>query len=127
VNIFSTFQLSSSYGLGKKVYWCIGTKGWKNQSINELMSNEAVYRTAPATPGLLKIKHRKFYCKIFDVKDECEWHRKSWAKKLLDSGVSVMVIFPKAVQYFSLWALSLTNKLELFTHCGHDDMNMEED
>ena len=27
----------------------------KDDSINELMSDEAVYRTAPATPGLLNI------------------------------------------------------------------------
>ena len=28
--------------------------------INELMNNEAVYRTAPATPGLLKIQNAQF-------------------------------------------------------------------
>ena len=36
-----------------------GGKGWLNELINQSMSDEAVYRTAPATPGLLI--RRKFY------------------------------------------------------------------
>ena len=31
----------------------IGTKGSLNELMNELMNDKAVYRTAPATPGLL--------------------------------------------------------------------------
>ena len=52
VNILSKFQLPSSYGLGLTVFWRYFGKRltqWLNQSINY----EAVYRTAPATPGLL--------------------------------------------------------------------------
>ena len=41
VNILSKFQVSSSYGLGVKVFW---------------ISEEGVCRTAPATPGLLNIE-----------------------------------------------------------------------
>ena len=43
LNIPSKFQLPSSYCL------------WINELINELINDKAVYRTAPATPGLLKI------------------------------------------------------------------------
>ena len=51
VNILSKFQLPSSFGLGGEVIWRSGGKGSLNQSMND----EAVYRTAPATPGLLNI------------------------------------------------------------------------
>ena len=30
-----------------------------NQSINQSMNDEAVYRTAPATPGLLNIQNKR--------------------------------------------------------------------
>ena len=46
MNILSKFQLSSSSGLGLTVW------------INESMSDEAVYRTATATPGLLIMRTR---------------------------------------------------------------------
>ena len=36
------------------ILWRCGGKGWLNQSVNELINDEAVFRTAPATPGLLK-------------------------------------------------------------------------
>ena len=49
VNIPSKFQLPSSYWLWFMIIWRSGGKG----SLNELMNYEAVYRTAPATPGLL--------------------------------------------------------------------------
>ena len=49
VNILSKFQLSSSNGLGFMMLWISGGKG----SLTELMNHEAVYRTGPATPGLL--------------------------------------------------------------------------
>ena len=52
VNILSKFQLPSSYCLWFMIFWWFGGKGWLTQSIN----NEAVCRTAPATPGLLTIK-----------------------------------------------------------------------
>ena len=55
VNILSKFQLPSSYRLWFMILWRSGGKGsvaeWINQSIND----EAVYRTAPATPGLLNM------------------------------------------------------------------------
>ena len=62
VNILSKFQLPSSYCLWFMILWRSGGKGW----INQLMSTEAVYRTAPATPGLLIIHnmdllYNKFY------------------------------------------------------------------
>ena len=38
------------------ILWRSGGKGWLTQSMNEWISDEAVYRTATATPGLL-IKH----------------------------------------------------------------------
>ena len=50
VNILSKFQLPSSYCLWFMILWRSGGKGWLNESMNY----EAVYRTAPATPGLLK-------------------------------------------------------------------------
>ena len=31
------------------------------QSVNELMNHEAVYRTARATPGLLKMTHNSYF------------------------------------------------------------------
>ena len=45
VNLLSNFQLSSSYGLGVKVFWRYFHK-----------SSVIVCRTAPATPGLLNTK-----------------------------------------------------------------------
>ena len=57
VNILSKFQLPSSYRLWLMILWRSGGKGWlaewMNESMNESMNYEAVYRTAPATPGLL--------------------------------------------------------------------------
>ena len=49
VNILSKFQLSRSNRLGFTMLWISGGKS----SLTELMNDEAVYRTAPATPGLL--------------------------------------------------------------------------
>ena len=52
VNILSKFQLPSSYIM----------KIWRkrmNRLINQLINDEAVYRTAPATPGLLKTLNTK--------------------------------------------------------------------
>ena len=51
VNILSKFQLPSSYSLWFMMLWISGGKGSVTQSVN----HEAVYRTDPATPGLLKI------------------------------------------------------------------------
>ena len=51
VNILSKFQLFSSYRLWFMILWRSGGKGW----LTDLMNDEAVYRTAPATPGLLNI------------------------------------------------------------------------
>ena len=51
VNILSKFQLPISYRLGFMMLWIFGGKGWLTDSVN----NEAVYRTAPATLGLLNI------------------------------------------------------------------------
>ena len=50
VNIILQFQLSSSNGLGVMMFRRFGGKGSLIQSV----SDEAVCRTAPATPGLLK-------------------------------------------------------------------------
>ena len=50
VNILSKFQLPSSSCLRFMILWGSGGKG----SLNQSMNHEAVYRTAPATPGLLK-------------------------------------------------------------------------
>ena len=63
MNILSKFQLSSSSGLGLTVLWIYFHKPSANQLINELINDEAVYRTAPATPGLLitnQIAHYAF-------------------------------------------------------------------
>ena len=53
VNILSKFQLPSSYRLWFMILWRCGGKGWIAEWMNEWMNDEAVYRTAPATPGLL--------------------------------------------------------------------------
>ena len=54
VNILSKFQLPSSYRLWFMILWRSGGKGWLTEWINDLWINdEAVYRTAPATSGLL--------------------------------------------------------------------------
>ena len=50
VNILSKFQLPSSYRLWFMILWRSGGKG----SLADWINDEAVYRTAPATPGLLK-------------------------------------------------------------------------
>ena len=48
MNILSKFQLSSSSGLGLTVLWI-----YFHKPSLTLVNDEAVYRTAPATPGLL--------------------------------------------------------------------------
>ena len=53
----SKFQLPSSFGLGGKVISRSGGKGSLTRLINQLISDNPVYRTAPATPGLLIIGH----------------------------------------------------------------------
>ena len=59
VSILSKFQLPSSYRLWFMILWRSGGKGWLNELMNEwinqLINDEAVYRTDPATPGLLKM------------------------------------------------------------------------
>ena len=55
VNIPSKFQLPSSYCLWFMIIWRSGGKGSLNELINEWINDEAVYRTPPATPGLLII------------------------------------------------------------------------
>ena len=51
VSILSKFQLPSSYCMWFMILWRFGGKGW----INKLINDKAVYRTAPATPGMLII------------------------------------------------------------------------
>ena len=58
VNIRSKFQLSNSYCLWFMILWRYGGKGSRTDWINEWIIDEAVYRTAAATPGLLKIRKR---------------------------------------------------------------------
>ena len=53
MNILSKFQLPSSSGLWLMILWISGGKGW----FAELINYEAVYRTAPATPGLLNVMY----------------------------------------------------------------------
>ena len=54
VNILSKFQLHSSNRLCFMILWRSGGKWWLTDLMNELINHEAVYRTAPATPGLFK-------------------------------------------------------------------------
>ena len=51
-NIVSEYQVPSSNGLGVMMF-----EDWeeKGQGFNELINNDGVCRTAPATPGLLII------------------------------------------------------------------------
>ena len=57
MNILSKFQLPSSYRLWFMILWKYWGKGSLTYQMNELISDKAVYRTAPATPGLLIIGH----------------------------------------------------------------------
>ena len=45
---------------------------WIGQWINQLINHEAVYRTAPATPGLLNITLHKFGFKKYNIKTHIE-------------------------------------------------------
>jgi hypothetical protein len=55
LDVDSLFQFLSSYGLGVMMIWKFGGKGLMNKWMNELMSNKGDCKTAPATPGLLKL------------------------------------------------------------------------
>ena len=55
VNILWKFQLPSSYCLGLMILWRFGGKGSLTHSLTDWLSDKAVCRTAPATPGLLII------------------------------------------------------------------------
>ena len=57
VNILSNFRIPSSYCLWFMILWRFWGKG---HSLNEWMNHTAVYRTAPATPGLLIISLTQF-------------------------------------------------------------------
>ena len=48
-------KLSSLNGLRVMMFWRFGGKGLLTESLNESSNDEAVCRTAPATPGLLNI------------------------------------------------------------------------
>ena len=56
VNILSKFQLPSSCRLWFMILWRSGGKGWLGDWMNQSINDEAVYRTAPATPGLLNMQ-----------------------------------------------------------------------
>ena len=67
LNILSKFKLPSSFDLGVMMFWRLGGKGWLTDWLSQLMSNGGVCRTAPATPGLLKIIMKK-NCQNFEEK-----------------------------------------------------------
>ena len=73
VNILSKFQLPSSYRLWVMILWRYGGKG----SVAEWISDEPVYRTAPATPGMLIISFeiRKLFMKpaFFRTFKQWQW------------------------------------------------------
>ena len=52
-------SIFSSLALMVLVLWCLEDWEEKDQSVSLLMSNKAVCRTAPATPGLLKSLSRR--------------------------------------------------------------------
>ena len=56
MNILCKFQLPNSYRLWFMVLWRSGGKGSLSEWMNQWINHKAVYKTAPATPGLL-IKH----------------------------------------------------------------------
>ena len=53
------FQLCISDSLGAKIFWRYFHKGWLTESVNQLMNDKGVCRTAPATPGLLVLFRKK--------------------------------------------------------------------
>ena len=61
MNILSKFQLSRSNGFGFMEE--------KGESLNELFNDEAVYRTAPATPGLLIKEDNKAAIQLVAVRE----------------------------------------------------------
>ena len=71
------FQLPSSFSLGLTVFWIYFHKPWLTLLILlTLMSNEAVYRTARATPGLLIMATKSIgLAKFLFLKKDCSWHR----------------------------------------------------
>ena len=88
-NIPSKFQLPSSYCLWFMIILRSGGKGWLNYLINESINDEAVYRTAPATPGLLinatfLLLHKILYrtCHIFSMALAKGWRPWPWRQPL---------------------------------------------
>ena len=77
VNILSKFQLPSSYRLWFMILWRSGGKGSLTDWINEWINDEAVYRTAPATPGLLITLSTVFQtaCQIIFFVNSCVINR----------------------------------------------------
>ena len=53
VDILSKLQLSTSNGLGVMMFWRSGGKGSLSDSVKESTNQKAVWRTNPATPGML--------------------------------------------------------------------------
>ena len=55
MKILSKCQLHSSYDLGETIFWGYIHEGWLDQWKNQLINDEGVCKTAPATPGLLNM------------------------------------------------------------------------
>ena len=104
VDILSKFQLPCSYRLWFTMLWRSGGKG----SLNDLISDEAVYRTAPATPGLLK---KELTCDRWHM--TCDtWHvtRDTWHMTYdmfgVGGGLNILSKFQLPSSY-RLWFLIL--------------------
>ena len=54
MNIHLEFQLPRFYGLGDTVFESYFPKGGVSDWMTELINDTATFRTAPATPGVLK-------------------------------------------------------------------------
>ena len=65
VNILSKVQLPNSYRLWFMILWRSGGKGSRTHWLTDWINDEAVYRTAPATPGLLIIMGCHYLSWIF--------------------------------------------------------------
>ena len=58
LNILSKFQLPSSYGLGETEFWRYFNERI-TEWLNQWISDKGVCRSAPATPGMLKILYTR--------------------------------------------------------------------
>ena len=107
--LLSCVLLPISYGLWFMILWI---SGGKDDSMNQSVNDKAVYRTAPATPGLLIITCRhhtgsshRFWWNDFVCKNKCDRHQIVFdrlSQRILVGLVQINVVVKRVKSHFQI-------------------------